>query len=418
MNISLTILTGQATMLVYSDVDEYYEIVNYKRHKLFRKEVLEFKNTDIQEVYWADIFCKETAFIELKYETEFHSNAKGYIQTNPNEVNIEFINKESSQYPYKIVNPYYSKNNNNTDFYFKIRTKECTMNYTYNNETKIDVNAIDKELKTTDSAYNESYSFKSSVNNYNYNTNPNSDCTMFIYNGVIGFEERPLLLAADIDVPFNFKKNSFIYPFIKDENNQTFKVDIKFTDNNKNNPSYNITLSVKDYILETKNISNDETFTIMTNNERISCGHNLQCVLKIQVNKNDITDNNVITYNNLTIKVYSIESQVLEIIEQKDTSTKIYIQKDTNKIIKVPIGQNEEVQYNFRTNSGKTKISAVLVNKNSNYEESKIFEDAPSNLITSTNGILQIRKEDTKNCNEGCNLLMNITIENSNNDLV
>ena len=419
MNISLTMLTGQATMKVYSDVDGEYEIVNYNRHKIFRKEVLEFKKTDIQEVYWAIISCQETAFVEIKYVTEFHS--KGYIQTNPNEVNIEFINQESSQYPYNIVNPYYysTNNNNNKDFYFKIRTQECTMNYTYNNEITIDVNAIDKELKETDSSYKDSYSFTSSVISYNYNTNKNSDCTMFIYNGLINSEERPLLLAADIDVPFNFLKNSFIYPFIKDESSKTFKVDIKFTDNNRNNPSYKIILKVKNTILEEKSISNDETFTIMSNNESINCGNNIQCILKIQVNKNDINDNNAITSNNLTIKVYSIESQVFEIIEQKVTSTKIYIQKDTNKIIKVSIGQSEEVQYNFRTNSGKTKISAVLVNKNSDYDESTIFEDtAQSNLITSTNGILQIRKEDTKICNEGCNLLMKIEIENANNDLV
>ena len=70
MNISLTVLTGNAYMGVYSDFDLNYKIENYIHHKLFRKEVFEFKSVDIKEIYWGEIICTEAAFIELKYVTD------------------------------------------------------------------------------------------------------------------------------------------------------------------------------------------------------------------------------------------------------------------------------------------------------------------------------------------------------------
>ena len=81
MNISLTVLAGNANMEIYSDFERSNKISNYIYHKLFRKEVFEFISTDIKEIYWGKIICTETAFIELKYVTDFHY--KGYIMTNP-----------------------------------------------------------------------------------------------------------------------------------------------------------------------------------------------------------------------------------------------------------------------------------------------------------------------------------------------
>ena len=136
-----------AFMNIFSDYDNTQKITDYNHHKIFRREVFEFPSSRIREVYWGVIECTEPSFIELKYVTDFHF--KGYIMTNPGEVNIEYINKKGSQFPYEILNPYIylplnANLNKNKDYMFKIRSKECSMFYNYNynnmpNTVKVDM---------------------------------------------------------------------------------------------------------------------------------------------------------------------------------------------------------------------------------------------------------------------------------------
>ena len=414
MNISLTILTGNAMMSIYSDFDLMNEIKNYKYHKLFRKQVFEFKDTEINEYYWGSIECSETAFIELKYVTDFHS--KGYIPLNPGEVNIEFINKKNDLFPYTIINPYNSNllsNKVDRYYWFKIWTKECSI--LYNNENSQNSYEINEEFKEVDNNYK--YTFNTTVNNYkDINNDDLTDCTMFVINGERDSMELPLLIISDYAIPFNFEKNNFIYPFINDENFKGIIIDIRFTDANIENPSYNISLLVNNSIIINETINKDKSIFINSINNDINCLNYSQCSFLIQVNKNSESDK---AYN-LTIKVYSGDSSNIEIIDSNETKDKIYVSKDGYKINRVSINKDEEAQYNFKFSSGQGNIMAVLINKNQNYDISTIFKDDSSKLLNydSNQGILRIKKEDTKKCKEGCHLLMKLAVNNANNDLV
>ena len=218
MNISLTVLTGNAYMGVYSDFDLNYKIENYIHHKLFRKEVFEFKSVDIKEIYWGEIICTEAAFIELKYVTDFHY--KGYIMTNPGEINIEYINKKSQLFPYEIINPYYyyplnTNINKNKDYWFKIRSKECSMLYNYNYQDMPNTKSVNMQFdRSQPYTYLTSFAFMSTVDYYNYHINKdNTDCSMIIYSGEIDSNERPILIISDIEIPSDFDYTNFIISF-------------------------------------------------------------------------------------------------------------------------------------------------------------------------------------------------------------
>ena len=421
MNISLTVLTGNAYMGVYSDFDLNYKIENYIHHKLFRKEVFEFKSVDIKEIYWGEIICTEAAFIELKYVTDFHY--KGYIMTNPGEINIEYINKKSQLFPYEIINPYYyyplnTNINKNKDYWFKIRSKECSMLYNYNYQDMPNTKSVNMQFdRSQPYTYLTSFAFMSTVDNYNYNTNDDStDCSMIIYSGEINSQERPILIISDIPIPSDFEYTNFVYPFYN-YNFEGIMVDIRFTDTDIKNPSYKVILSVNNInILDEKIITKDETFIIEPTNNKINCGNNLQCALQIQIQKMTESDK---TYN-LTVNVHSIKTSVPEIIETTEKSSKTYIPKDGYKLMQIPIGKNEETQFNLKFSSGEGKVLAILVNKNQNYDINTIFNGELSNFLNydSKNKIIRITKEESKMCEGGCELLLKMSVENTNEDFV
>ena len=422
MNISLTLLTGNAVMSIYFDSNLENKIQNYKYHKLFRKQIFEFKSTHINEYYWGLIECTEAAFIELKYSTDFNFN--GYISLNPGEASIEYINKKSELFPYSIINPYnfyLLDKKEDRNYWFKIRTQDCSMDFLYNNQTLSNIFEVNEILKEGDeNLNNDNFVFLAKVDEYNYDTNDNSaDCTMFIYNGEGDSKGQPLLIISDLAISFNNINNSFIYPFIKDDNFKGIIIDIRFTDDNIGNASYKVIISVNTTIITAKDIDTDSTFFINGTDDKIKYLdnlNNLQSLLHIQVNKNLESDN----IYNMNIKVYSGESSNPEIISSTENKTKLYLPNGGYKISQVSLKKNEEAQYNFNFSSGQGDIKAVLVNKNENYDINIIFDDDSSNLLNydSSHGILRINIEETKKCDDICELIMKMTVDKATEDIV
>ena len=417
LNISLTVLTGNAYMKVFYDYYNYYEITNYKYHKVFRREVFEFKSSDIKERYWSYVYCTEPSFVELTYSTDFHY--KGYEKTNPGEINIEYINKNEILNPYKIINPYFYPSDKNKDFWFKIRTKECSMIYSYNDKVNSDIKTVDMILdKTQQDSYLSEYTFMSNVDKYNYKTNDDSsDCSMFVYSGELNSEERPLLIISDYPIPSDFDNNYYIYPFFTDENFVGIMVDIRFINNNKGKPNYNVKLIINKKTITERNINKDEIIFLDPNDSNVNCGGNLQCNLKIQIMKNQDSDN---TYN-FTLNVYSPKSSLPEIVDTSEASNKIYLSKGGSKTVKIAIGKNQETEIKFSFSSGEGNILAKLIPKSQlNDYSNYIFDDIESsNMLNydSNNRLIRITKAESDKCEGGCELVMSLKVDNSNEDL-
>ena len=115
-----TILTGNANIYLYKD-SQYKEEINkydYTFRHVHRKEVIEI-SSNLLENYYIKVVATEPSFIEFKYETYFYN--RGYIKMNPNEINIEYVNKQKGFIPFEIHNPDYFypiDNPKNNDFYF------------------------------------------------------------------------------------------------------------------------------------------------------------------------------------------------------------------------------------------------------------------------------------------------------------
>ena len=417
LNISLTVLTGNAYMKVYYDYYNYFKVTNYKYHKVFRKEVFEFISGDIKERYWSIVYCTEPSFIELTYTTNFHY--KGYEKTNPGEINIEYIIKNENLYSYKIINPYYYPLLTNKDFWFKIRTKECSMIYSYNNKINSDIKAVDMIFdRNQPESYQPEYTFMSTVDKYNYNTNDDStDCSMFVYSGELNSEERPLLIISDYPIPSDFDNNYYIYPFYKDENFLGIMIDIRFINNNNGNLNYNVKLIVNKTTIIEKDINKDEIILVDPNDSNINCGGNLQCNLKIQIKKNQNSDK---TYN-FTLNVYSPKSSLPELVDTTEISNKIYISKGGSKTVKVAIGKNQETEIKFSFSSGEGKVQAKLIPKSQfNDYSNYIFDDNDSSnmlVYDSKNRLLRITKEESDKCDGGCELVIALKVDNTDEDL-
>ena len=423
LNITLTVLTGNAYMNIFSDYDNTQKITDYNHHKIFRREVFEFPSSRIREVYWGEIECTEPAFIELKYVTDFHF--KGYIMTNPGEVNIEYINKKGSQFPYEIQNPYYyhplNENlNKNKDYMFKIRSKECSMFYNYNYNNMPMTSKVDMQFdRSQPYTYLTSFAFMTTVDNYNYNNQDDStDCAMLIYSGEINSPERPLLIISDFPLPSDFNNTYYIYPFIKNSDFKGLLVDIRFTDNTNGNPSYKVKLSVSGTnVLNEATITKDEMFNIEATNNKINCGNNLQCALKIEIEKTPESDR---AYN-LTVNVYPPTTSIPEVIDTAESnSAKLYIKSGEVKKTQLSIGKNEETEIKFNFNSGTGKVFAILIPKSQNdgSYNSIIFDENTSNLLSFNANSLRLTKEDTEICDGGCDLIIQMSVEGATEEFV
>ena len=425
MNISLTVLTGNAYMNIFEDFEERIKITDYKYHKVFRKEVFEFSGTNMREIYWGEINCTEPAFIELSYKTSFHF--KGYIMTNPGEVNIEYINKKGSQFPYEILNPYiYIPLNTpanlakNKDYMFKIRSTECTMFYNYNYNNMPNTKSVNMQFdKTQPYTYLTSFAFMTTVDNYTYNTRDDStDCAMLVYSGEIDSPERPLLILSDFPLPSDFDNTYYVYPYIQ-KGFKGLKVEIKFTDSNVVSPSYIVKLTVNGQsVVDDKTITKNELITIESNNAKMNCGTNLQCALNIIVNKNSESDK---TYN-LTINVLTGESTIPipEVITPTENEVvKIIIPKGEKKMTTISVGKDEELEFKFDFSSGRGNVLAVLLTKEEAMDVNNLnFDENSSNLLgyDASGRILRLTKQDTEKCDAGCELVILMSVSDTEDE--
>ena len=408
LNITLTALTGNAYMNIYDDFNLEKKTTNYIHHKLFRKEVFEFNSPIDIERYWGVIVCTEPAFIEMTYMTDLDSN--GYIMANPGEINIEYINKKGTLFPYNIAfNETFDKEK---EYFFKIRTKECSMLYNYKNVNYSGIKTVDKIFNSSQNNIN----FMSTVDKYNYNTNNDStDCAMIFYSGEINSYERPLLILGDYPIPSNLENNYFIYPFFKGD--KYFKgvlIDIRFTNTNNGKPNYKVILFVNNNkIIEERNITGNVIIPVNGSDEKLDCGNNLHCSLKIHITKNEESD----AIYNFTINVYSKDSSIPEIIDNTQSTNNLYIYKGNSKTIKIDIGKDEETEIEINYIKGQGKVQAKLIPK-SQMQDSNIyiFSGDSNNLFSfySNNRKIAITKEQSNKCDGGCELVLLIQMDDDN----
>ena len=277
-------------------------------------------------------------------------------------------------------------------------------------------------IKTVDMIFNISQnniSFMSTVDKYNYNIiNDTTDCAMIIYSGEVDSPKRPLLILADYPIPSNLENNYFIFPFFKGGN--YFKgvlIDIRFINTNNGKPNYNVKIFVNDSsIIEERNITDNVIIPVKGSDDKLDCGNNLQCSLKINIIKIKESDP---TFN-FTINVYSQESTIPEIIDNTQSTNKLYISKGGSKTIKIDIGKDEEAEIEINYNNVEGKMQAKLIQKSQvGDQDIYIFTGDSSNLLNfvSNNRKITITKEQSNKCYDGCELVLLIKMdENINND--
>jgi hypothetical protein len=267
--------------------------------------------------------------------------------------------------------------------------------------------------------YLTSFAFMTTVDNYNYNTEDDStDCAMVIYSGEIDSPERPLLIISDFPLPSDFNNTYYVYPFIKNSDFKGLLVDIRFTDNNIGNPSYKVKLSVSGTnILDEATITKDEMFNIEASNTKINCGNNLQCALKIEIEKTPESDR---AYN-FTVNVYPPTTSIPEVIDSSESNTaKLYIKPGEVKKTQLSIGKNEETEIKFNFGSGTGNVYAILIPKSQNdgSYNSLTFDENTSNLVAYNGGVLRLTKEDTEICDGGCDLIIQMKVDDTTEEFV
>ena len=89
--------------------------------------------------------------------------------------------------------------------------------------------------------------------------------------------------------------------------------------------------------------------------------------------------------------------------------------------MKVAIGKNQESEIKFSFSSGEGNVQAKLIPKSQfNDYSNYIFDDSDSsNILTydSKNRLLRITKTESDKCDGGCELVMALKVDNTNEDL-
>ena len=421
LKIFFTSLTGNANIVLYEDRN-FQNLINlYNFRHVHKKQIIEITE-NFKEDYYIKVTSSENSFIELKYETEFFY--KGYTMLSPNEVNIEYINKKNGFQAFEIQNPHYFypiNNKRNNDFYFTINTLDCSMTYKYN---FIDFNGIESvhhEIKKNDINFGTSYGFMVEVDNYYHTVSDDTeDCAIIIYNGEKS-KDTPLIMIENIPHPSNFSEIYYIYPFIYDSSFSGIFVDIKYDYESlsKTNKSHLIQLIIKigdNEIENRKYIANDYTFFLEKYQVEDKC--NLQCSLNITILKDKNLENeNEISYTLFT-NVYRANSLSPEYI-YKNNVYNYKILANGAKYFYTQIDLNEEGELNCNFLEGNGIVWAKIVRKdeieeNFNWNNRvKLPEPDDINLLKYDPIYQSIKytKEDTKKCENGCELYFKIKSE-------
>ena len=421
LNIYFTILTGNADISLYSDVTHTKLITNYNYRHVHRKEVIEIRE-DFLENYYILINSNDSAFVEIKYETDFYY--RGYMRMNPNEVNIEFVNKENDFVPFEINNPDYfypTDNPKNSDFYFTIKTLDCSMIYKYNFIDFVNITSIHHEVKTDDINFGTSYAFMLKVENYFHTTKDNKeDCAMIIYTGEKS-KNTPLLIFEDIPNPSNFTNSYYIYPFSISSDFGGIIVEIELdkeslTKMKNTSPLIYITFKISNQKdnFESYYIKGDYTFFIEKKSILKYCSTNYyQCSLTIEINKifgeGEISFPYIITTN-----VHSSMSSVEYIYKNKVYNQNIA--PKSSKYFYTQIDKDEEGEINVMFNEGNGQVYAKIVEKNTieekcNWNKRVKLPDIYSKDLLyydPLNNIVKYSSKNYDNCIYGCELYIHI----------
>ena len=368
LKIFLTIISGNANIYIYSDKAYKNKITNYNYRYVHRKEIIEITE-NILNNYYIIITTEDSAFIELKYIT--NTNYKGYNKLNPNEANIEYINKNQGFTPYSVINPNYLypiNNPKNNNFYIHIMPLDCSIAYKYNFHDENNLTSIYYQINKDDINYASSYGFEIKLENYFHTIlGNNEDCAMIISAGEQS-QNEPLLIFEDYFHPSNFIDTYYIYSFSISDNFKGVLIQIQFDKEsiikiNKINQvsiTFKISNQYSDY--EKYIISEDSTFFISEQKIKKYCKDKFYlCSLIIEINKdkeNSLEDN---SYTILT-NVHSSFDSVEYILKNKvyNYNLRSYEQK----YFYTQIDQNEQGEINFIFNKGNSKVYAKLSEKN------------------------------------------------------
>ena len=419
LKIYFTILTGNANINLYSDKEHKNLFTNYNYRHAHRKEIIEIKENFLEN-YYILINSNDSAFVEIKYETDVYY--KGYMQMIPNEVNIEFVNKENGYITYEIYNPHYyypTDNIKNNDFYFTIKALDCSMDYNYNFIDFINITSIHHEVKTDDINFGTSYAFMLKVENYFHTVKDNKeDCAMIIYTGEKS-QNTPLLIYEDIPHPSNFSDIYYIYPFSISSSFDGVIVEIKFDNFIITEKEVLVTFKIANQNdnFEQYRIRGDYSFYIQKKSIKKYCISNYyQCSLTIEINK--IGGEAILPYV-ITTNVHSSFSSVEYILKNKVYNYKLA--PESSKFFYTQIDKDEEGEVNFMFNKGNAKIYAKLVEKDKTEEKSnwnkrvKLPDMYSKDLLDydHLNNVIKYSSKNKNNCQNGCELYIHIESEES-----
>ena len=423
IKIFFTILSGNANMEIYTDNSYQKKLTKYNYRHVHRKEIFEI-NEEIISEYYIMITTEDQAFIEIKYETDFHY--QGYNKLNPNEINIEFINKEKGFVPYGVINPDYFypiNNTKNNDFYYRINTLDCAMTYKYDFKDEINITTKYHEVKKDEIYFGSSYGFELKLENYFHTVKDDKeDCAMIIYTGEKS-KDIPLLIMEDMFHPSDFSDTYYIYPFSINDDFKGILVDIKIDPESLLNldeiPKISVTFKIgnqnKEY--EEYSITKDSSFFISESKIKKYCPDKFyQCSLIIEINKQNSEEKNFYT---VLTNVHSSYDSVEYILENKVYNYNL--RPKDKKYFYTQINSEEEGEINFMFNQGNGKIYAKLVEKdfieeNPNWNRRiKLPEEDSNDLLYCDvlNNVIKYNSKDKNNCKNGCELY--ILIESNEN---
>ena len=419
LKIYFTIISGNANINIYSDKNYENKLEKYNYRYSHRKEVIEITEDFIPN-YYIEITNENAAFIEIKYETDFHY--KGYLRLNPNEMNIEYINKEKGYVPYEVSNPHYFypiNNTKNNDFYFRINALDCSMTYKYNFEEEINITSKYYEIKKDDITFGTSYGFELKLENYFHTVKDNKeDCAMIIYTGEKN-KDIPLLIIEDMFHPSDFSDTYYIYPFSINDNFNGVLVQIKYETESIikliREPKISITFKISNQNadFEQYNITSDSSFFISATKIKKYCPDKFyQCSLIIEINKENPEDGFTILTN-----VHSSFDSVEYILKNKVYNYNL--RPNEKKFFYTQIDKNEQGEINFMFNQGNAKVYAKLVQKviieeNANWNRRILLPEYDSKDLLyydPLNQVINYNSNEKNNCEKGCELYILIQSE-------
>lgn len=428
LKIFLTILSGNANIEIYSDKEYKNKITGYNYRYVHRKNIFEITE-NILDNYYIIITTEDSAFVEIKYKTNL--NYKGYNKLNPNEINIEYINKNQGFVPYDVVNPNYLypiNNPKNNNFYFHIMPLDCSVIYKYNFNDEYNMTSIYYEINKNDLNYASSYGFELKLDNYFHTTlGDNEDCAMIISTGEQS-QNEPLLIFEDYFHPSKFIDTYYIYPFSITDNFKGVLIQIQFDKESLTKintlPKISITIKIKnqnkDY--EKYIISEDSSFFITEKKIKQFCKDKFYlCSLIIEINKdksNTLEDN---SYTILT-NVHSSFDSVEYILKNKVYNYNL--RPYEYKYFYTQIDQNEQGEINFIFNHGNAKVYAKLVEKktieeNPNWNRKvKLPSSESKDLLyyNPLNNVIRYDSREKNNCIQGCELYILILSDQDDNE--